>query len=113
MTDKDDAFLDDMFAAARDIDTSVPEILHDRVLADAALVPRAPVQDTMWQSLVAAIGGWPALGGVMTAGLVGVWVGFMPPLQVETFAANVLGTTTTVSFLGDFDDLIEPELTDG
>lgn len=113
MTDKDDAFLDDIFAAARDADGTVSDALIDRVVADAGLVPRAPVKETLWQSLVSAIGGWPALGGVVTAGLAGVWVGFMPPMQVESFAASVLGTTTSVSFLGEFDDLIETELTDG
>lgn len=113
MTDKDDAFLDKMFAAARAADADVPDHLLDRVLADAALVPVAVVRETFWAGLVAAIGGWPALGGVAMAGLIGVWVGFMPPAQIETFAADVLGTTTSVSFMGDFDDLLEVEASDG
>ena len=113
MTDKDDAFLDDMFAAARDADTSVPDHLLDRVVADAALVPRAPAPESLWSSLISAIGGWPALGGVAMAGLIGVWVGFAPPSQIETFAADVLGTTTSVSFLDEYDTFLETELSDG
>lgn len=113
MTDKDDEFLDSLFAAARKSDDTVPDALLGRVVADSVLVPRVPVRDTLWQSFIAGIGGWPAMGGVATAGVAGIWIGFMPPLQVETFAANVLGTTTSVSFLGEFDDIFEAELTDG
>ena len=113
MTDKYDAFLDEIFAAARESNDTMSDALLDRVVADAGLVPRPPVRETLWQSFVASVGGWPAMGGVLTAGLAGIWVGFMPPTQVDTVAANLLGTTTSVSFLGEFDDLIEAELSDG
>jgi len=113
MTDKDDAFLQDFFDAAQEADASVPDLLLNRVIADAALVPLAPEQDTFWSSLVASIGGWPALSGVAMAGLIGVWVGFAPPTQLESFAADVFGTTTSVSFISEFDDLLETELGDG
>lgn len=113
MTDKDDAFLQDFFDAAHDAETSVPDVLLDRVLADAALVPIHAAPETLWSSLMTAIGDWPALSGVAMAGLVGIWVGFVPPTQLESFAADILGTTTSVSFIDDFDNLIETELTDG
>lgn len=113
MTDKDNAFLEDFFAAARAADDAVPDALLDRVIADAALVPRMPVKETLWSSLVAAIGGWPALSGVAMAGLIGIWVGFVPPTQLESFAADVLGTTTSVTFIDEFDDFLGAELGDG
>ena len=113
MTDEDDAFLDEIFDAAQRADGTVSDALMDRVLADLALVPIAPPKETLWSGLMTAIGGWPAMGGIAMAGVIGVCVGFAPPAPVETLAADILGTTTSVSFLGDFDDLFEAELTDG
>lgn len=76
--------LDDLFAQARQ--TRLPADLQARILADAQHVqsdqkpsPIPPVRRGVWAQLQSAIGGWPALGGLAVAGLVGVWIGAASP----------------------------------
>lgn len=117
MTDKDDAFLDELFADARADDPVPSDALRARVLADAAAAmagePVDAVPGRFWPNLAALLGGWPALGGVAAAGLAGLWVGITPPAAIETFAADMLGTTTSVSFFSELDDFVEGNAIDG
>ena len=46
------------------------------------------------------IGGWKGAGGLLTAGIVGLWIGISPPTSLEY---------TT----GDLWDVISPDVTDG
>lgn len=114
MTDQDDSFLDDIFADVRKADVDVSPQLTARVLTDAAMTRLpAPPSVSFWAGLREAVGGWPAIGGVACAGVAGLWVGLAPPSSVETLAADMFGTTTSVSFIGDFDDFVEGTVTDG
>ncbi len=78
----DDA-LEALFAVAR---TEVPlpsGALMDR-LRDTALAeqPRPVVRRARRgpvSALIEAIGGWPALAGLATAGVMGLWIGANPP----------------------------------
>lgn len=98
----DDASLDALFAQAGDVQT--PDGLMDRIVQDAAdLRVEAPVSVTagIWERVLDAVGGWPSLGGLATATVAGIYVGFADPtllqtvgLQESDVAANVL--------LGDF-----------
>lgn len=93
-TDRDDTALAALFAAARAETPAPGSDLMARVLADALeaqagfapgrggipvpLSSPVPAQ-SRWRQLVAALGGWPALGGLAMAGLAGLWIGVSPP----------------------------------
>lgn len=86
MNDKD---LDTLFDAARAETPQVPQDLMDRVMADA--VRDGAQGPTGWRAWIAALGGVPALGGLVSATCVGFWIGVAPPLGVPDLAALVLG----------------------
>ena len=106
MTDRDDD-LEEYFAAARKSDPIPGDDLMQRVMADAAglqtvtqLPPRA-TRDPWWTRAIETIGGWPAMGGVMAAGVAGLWVGVAPPAGVEDWAATLVGNTESVAIFVD------------
>lgn len=80
----DDAALEALFATAR---AEVPQpsvALMERLRMDAlSAQPRPLAAPAPRRSLVAqvleAIGGWPALAGLATAGVAGLWIGMNPP----------------------------------
>ncbi|MCV2868793.1 hypothetical protein OEW28_09150 [Defluviimonas sp. WL0002] len=81
---EDDKELEAFFASARMHAPAPDEALLARVAAQGRSLqpmPRTPrLRDQgrpagPLRGLLAAIGGWPALGGLMTAGLAGLWLG--------------------------------------
>jgi hypothetical protein len=111
-----DIDLDDFFNAARAGRNDAPasDVLMARVLADAdahqprPVVIRAPVVG-LWGRLLAAIGGGPALAGLSTAALAGVWIGFAQPGQVADVADFLLAgssVTETLDVFPAFDDFV-------
>ena len=97
-------------------DTPAPsEDLMARVLEDAEAyrpVPGALVQvaqsQPFWASLLGQIGGWAGAGGLVTAGIIGLWVGVSPPSMLET-TANGLWDVISPDVTGgwsEFDDLL-------
>jgi len=58
-------------------------ILHDAMRVQAEFSAPAPAQavsvPSAWAQFVAALGGWPAMGGLATACAAGVWIGFAAP----------------------------------
>ena len=120
MTDRMTDSVDHLLAQARQAEVAVTEDLMARVLADAAreqarhlsvTVPRRRPGPFGW--VEALIGGWPALGGVLAAGLAGLWVGMVPPAGIESLAADLFGTTQPVTFLPEPDLSIFEEPSDG
>ena len=86
--DTDDAALEALFDRARAAPPRVPDALMARVLADAdAHQPRAR---RSWRGWLRAIGGAPALGGLVTAACVGFWIGVAPPSGVPDIAGAVI-----------------------
>ncbi|MFW8594871.1 hypothetical protein ACOHWE_11765 [Cribrihabitans neustonicus] len=88
--------LEDLFAAVRAERPGLPRKLEAAILADAVRVQqsyaekgRAPGGRASrtrpgphrqgWRQLAAAVGGWPAMGGLAAAGLAGLWLGLAPP----------------------------------
>lgn len=79
--------LDDLFAAARGNRPAMPEHLTAAILADAAreqpghqpVTAGKPGRRMLLGQLLAAIGGWPAMGGLVAASAAGVWIGVAPP----------------------------------
>lgn len=82
--DHDTTALDGLFAAARAAPPPMPPALAARMLADAdralgARRPRPAVAPGWRTQLGEALGGWFGLGGLATACVVGIWIGFAPP----------------------------------
>jgi hypothetical protein len=90
----DDTDLGLYFQAAQHQPPIANEALLARVLADALTAqtahgfpaPRAQPAVPLWRQLLAALGGWQGVGGMATAGLVGVWLGFSPPAGLDALA---------------------------
>ena len=124
-----EAELEAAFAVLRMAAPQPSAALTERLLADAfdqqpRPVPPVPQPDRagrssggFWARGLAAVGGWGAVGGLTTAGLIGVWIGFSPPqglAGLTGLADGVLGSTaadeaTTVElleFLPSFDDYL-------
>lgn len=85
---KADQALEALFDAAWQAPPEVPDALMARVLADARSAQVAP---SFWTGLMESLGGWPGLGGLVTATCVGVWIGVAPPARVPDLAGQVLG----------------------
>ncbi|RAP42087.1 hypothetical protein BYZ73_06960 [Rhodovulum viride] len=91
-----------LFAAARAERAEPSAALMARIMDDAmiaaaeAAAPRPVAAQTgrrgLLAVLVAAIGGWPALAGVATAGVFGLWIGYAGPGDVGTLTATILGS---------------------
>ena len=113
----DDAGLDALFAAARAAEAPVPDRLLARVLADAdAHMPRpAPVAAP---ARPAASRGWLAgvldmLGGRgAVAGLAGVWIGFVQPVDLGRVGLQSSAVDAVELYPADIDqwaELVAPE----
>ncbi|PIE12902.1 MAG: hypothetical protein CSA70_08065 [Rhodobacterales bacterium] len=97
----DDLELDELFNAAKATPVEPGDDLMARVLAqalhaqaDQQMIEPATSTCPILRSLFAAIGGWPALGGLIAAGVTGIWIGFSPTLGVGSVMAGVYGTET-------------------
>ena len=76
MTQCDDFDLEAAFDAARAAPPQMPDALMARIVADAeGYQPQVP----LWRRLMAAVGGPAGLGGLVTATVVGFWLGVSPP----------------------------------
>lgn len=108
MQENDD--LDRLFAEARAEQHLPGDDLMARLMADAARnapLRAAPIGPEKRfggvMGFLAALGGWPALGGLAMATLAGLWIGIAPPESLNDFAASVLGEQVTVSLFPDLD----------
>ena len=85
----------------------------ERVLQDAKAAqvlteePARVPQKGLFANLFAAIGGWPTLTGMATAGIVGVWLGFSQPAGIDQVAEQIWGAPDT-GYLVD----LSPEFAD-
>lgn len=92
-----------LFATARR-DGSFPSAdLLARVLQDAESEqpnPRTPARvarsNVLSRALV-AVGGWPSLGGLVAATVVGFGIGISPSTMIDTPAASLFGQSDTLS----------------
>ncbi len=73
----------------------VSDDLMARIMADAdaAVVPMPDVATSApeqggWRGWVAAIGGWPAMGGLALATVVGVAIGISPPAGLTSITSG-------------------------
>jgi len=124
MNDKrnmEDLALDKLLAQAAAKPVIVPADLMQRIEADAHLVADAgdaarrsqpDNQSGFWAVILAAIGGWPAIAGLATATVAGVWIGFSPTSSIGGIADGYL-TNTTYYDVGDFMPSIDDFLNEG
>lgn len=91
--DTDDRMLESLFDAARADPPHVPDALLARVIADAQTFQPEIARTGWhaWRGRLRAIGGLPALGGLVTATCVGFWLGVAPPEGLPDLAGLVLG----------------------
>jgi hypothetical protein len=111
-TQLDDEALEQFFAAGRAAAPKPSTALTYAVTVDALAAqdrratPAAPtpLRDSRWRALFAGFGGWPALGGMATAALTGLWIGVagiggVDPVALWTGAENA--NAGNVDLLGD------------
>ena len=86
----DDQALENLFDVARANPVGVPDDLMARVMQDAHDLQPKPAF-TGWRGWLNAIGGMPAMGGLITATCVGFWIGVAPPDGLSDLAGQVIG----------------------
>ncbi|MDE4133811.1 hypothetical protein PXK00_11870 [Phaeobacter sp. QD34_3] len=114
-TEDDLKRLDSLFDDARQARPAMPEALTARILADAASCQadhRATLQAQangtppdrladvafgLWQQFRRAVGGWPAMGGMVAATAAGLWIGLAPPSFLPDPVALVQGTSESTN----------------
>jgi len=105
MTEKDTDIqgLDAFFDAARRSPSALSDDAMTRILQDAhrvqsgfgspeVVIARRPGRISQF---LVAIGGWPGMAGLATAGVAGLWIGAVPPAFVESLADGVITTSDT------------------
>ena len=105
------AELDGLLAEAASQATTPSSDLMQRIIADADAVAEAkevkpkpapqPRRRGILGGLLAAIGGWPAMAGLATATVAGVWIGYASPDTLDGIANGLL-TSRTAYEVGDF-----------
>ncbi len=95
--DTDEQMLGDLFATARQEPAEASAAFMASVLADADAVQAGFVRETQataegfsLRTIWANLGGWPAVGGLVTATAVGVWLGLTPLTGMSDTVANYL-----------------------
>ena len=95
-----DEALEAFFAAGRAEAPEPGADLMARIVADAEaqIAARAPfpapvprrARGGLWTALISGIGGWPAVAGMATAAVAGVWLGFAAPGSIDTLTGGLL-----------------------
>ncbi|MCY4336735.1 MAG: hypothetical protein OXC60_18935 [Litoreibacter sp.] len=105
--------LDALFAEAKAARPVVDERLTVRIIEDAAVVQPAPVvvarpSQGPLARLLELLGGWPAVGGLVTAAATGIYIGFAQPSLLTGVEEAVTDPSfTTSSFLPGDDMFFE------
>jgi len=66
----------------------------DREQAARMAPPPRSSRSGLLAGLVRTLGGWPAMAGLATAAMAGVWIGAAPPAGLTAAAQQVLGNDT-------------------
>jgi hypothetical protein len=104
-----DEILTDLFAAGQRHAPVPSDGFMERVLSDAdqvqarpAVLPRR-VSDPVWARLAARLGGWQGLGGLATATIAGLWIGYAGLADPSTLSGGLLGTDEAVELLPEME----------
>jgi len=114
MADKHEDFddLERLFEQGRREAGQLPEELSRRIMADAMRVQagfstptQAVAEPGPWAQFVAALGGWPAMGGLATACAAGVWIGLAAPSFLPDLGGFVAQDSSDIDLI-DLDGLV-------
>ena len=89
--------LESLFTQARATPPLMPDGLMARVIQDAEDVQPTAAHGG-WRSWLRAIGGAPGLGGLVSASVLGFWLGVAPPDNLPDLAGQVLGQDVSADF---------------
>ena len=96
-----DQELDGLLASAAADRPVLSDALTNRVLADADSILASqyhrtpyPPRRARFASIFRAIGGWPGVGGLATATVAGVWMGFAQPVGLGELTDFYMADTT-------------------
>ena len=107
--DKDMDRLDDLFAQARAEQPVPSDAVLSRIAADAAAwQPEPAPRHGFLAELLEGIGGWPALGGLVTATMAGLYLGFAQPELVSPTGLAQLSETGVEDATGEFSFTVFP-----
>ncbi len=114
--DRIDEFeLDALFEEARGESPTPSDDLVARIVQDAAQMQPKPASSEgheptgVFRQFLAAIGGWPALGGLATAAITGVYIGVAQPGLVGVTAAELEDLDYVSTEIWPSDDLFFEE----
>lgn len=117
-----DTELEALFAVVVDQVPEPSSALTARILADADMIASAqseakkvraaPARQNWFDGFLRAVGGWPAVGGLVTATVVGVWIGYAPPAAFDGIAETYLATDTGYDLI-DFMPTYEAVMDEG
>lgn len=112
MTDDSEKMVDlESFFEAGRSDAPEPSVaLMSRISGDIDLVAdeREAVtinvtRDGIFKRILDGIGGWPALSGMATAGIVGIAVGVSPPEVISEFTTTYFNGTSDLYLVDPYD----------
>lgn len=102
--------LDAFFQAGRQEAPDPSAALMSRIMGDIDMVAderEAPVPQTpkkrLFARLLEGLGGWPAVSGMATAGIVGIVVGVSPPDAISEFTSAYVNGTTDLYLVDQYD----------
>jgi hypothetical protein len=95
--------LEAFFRAAHDTAPEPDEAFLARVTADAAGVRREGRvrQTSPLRQVFEAIGRWRGAGGLVAAGLAGLWIGLAPPAPISDPVRTIWGAETGADLLDE------------
>lgn len=107
MTEKrhlSDVELNDLFAGAAGASKLASEALMARIMAEAEMVADAQsqplfatvsqVRQGKFRRFLNGLGGWPAVAGLVTVTVAGIWIGYASPDALEDITDLYLATDT-------------------
>jgi len=117
-TTEADRELEAFFAAGRSAAAEPSAAFLVRVLAEAEAVqaermaPAPQPRQGIWAGLLSALGGWGGAGGLATATMAGVWLGFAGVQGSGTLTAFLAAdeAAITLELIPDFDSFALAEL---
>ena len=117
-----DTELDAVFAQAIKNAPVPSSVLLDSIMADAEQVASLREADVVavqaasgpgiLSGLLKSIGGWPAFGGLVSATVAGVWIGYASPATVDGLTDGYLASQTYQD-MGDFLPAIDAMFVEG
>ncbi|MGC9369234.1 MAG: dihydroorotate dehydrogenase [Paracoccaceae bacterium] len=102
--------LEQFFEAGRATAPVPSAALLERVLADAQAPRLTAAGRRIWAGLLAALGGWPAVAGLASVTVAGIWLGYAAPGGLDGVTAALWPAQDgydVVDMIPSYDGLLE------